>query len=749
MELYLFILVVLIILAISDLSVGVSNDAVNFLNSAVGSKAAPRYIIIITASVGILIGTTFSSGLMEVARKGIFNPEQFTFPEIMMIFLSVMLTILILLDLYNTFGLPTSTTVSIVFSLLGAGIALSIIKIYNTTDNISDLAKYINIGKATAIISGILLSVIIAFSVGAFFQFITRLIFTFDYNKRIKRYGAVWGSICLTLISYFILIKGAKGTSFLSEENIEWIEKNTELLLLYCFLFSAVVFQLLISFTRVNILRIIVLIGTFAIALSFAANDLVNFIGVPLAGLSAYNIAVNSVNPSDLMMEALRDPVQTRTFVLLLAGLIMIVTLWFSRKARTVTKTELYLGRQAEGFERFESSFFSRTLVRMNISLLEIIQKIIPDIVKKYINKRLDPSAYRPIKEKNEPAPLFDLLRATVNLTVASALISFATSLKLPLSTTYVTFMVAMGTSLSDKSWGRESAVYRVNGVITVIGGWFFTAFMALTISIILAIVIYYGHLIAIIILCLLAGYFIFKTHVFHRVMEKEEEELEKSKIQVATNGSDALLAWMLEVQKYLNSISKSFSDTLNSLYKEDRVKLRRIKKDSKKLKKQSTLLVSDIFHAVKLLHEDNLKGERRYGKIISSIQEMYSSLRNISQRCFDHVDNNHKKPSLKEIEDLKELEKILILQVRNAEKILASKDFSNLTDFEKRTKEFYQLLEKLDENQLERIKKGSSTSRGSLLFLGILSDTENISNHTVNLINSCRKSFGGSITKK
>ena len=746
MELYLFIVIVLIIFAISDLIVGVSNDAVNFLNSAIGSKVAPRYIIMMVASLGILIGTTFSSGIMEVARKGIFNPEHFLFPEIMVIFLAVMITDVILLDMFNTFGLPTSTTVSIVFELLGSAVAVSLIKISNANENLGELIKYINTSKALVIISGILLSVIISFTVGAIVQFLTRLVFTFDFPKRLKRYGAIWAGIALTVITFFILIKGAKGSSFLDKESSQWIMNNVYLLAGLFFLFWALLFECLILFTKINILKPIVLLGTFALALAFAANDLVNFIGVPLAGLSSYKIGLASNDPLSLAMEALRDPVQSSTILLLLAGFIMVGTLWFSRKAQTVTKTELALARQTEGFERFESSTLSRTIVRMSLSLTGFMSKLIPGYVKKYVDKRFDHSGYQKNK-KGSDQQSWDLLRASVNLTVASILISYATSLKLPLSTTYVTFMVAMGSSLADKSWGRESAVYRVNGVITVIGGWFFTAFMAFTISAIFALTIYYGGVIAILVLVLLAGYIIFRTHILHKSREKEDEEINKHKYETSTPGSIA--AWIDEVSKFLAEVADTFLFTMTSLYDEDRVNLKKSKKTSKKMKKITTLLVSDIFQAVKLLDEDDLKGERRYGKIIASIQEVHTNLRNISQRCYEHIDNNHSKPSQEEIKDLNKLAEMLNERINITRQILAHRDFNELSELKSSAEKFDTMLEQLDENEFDRIKQSTTTSRNSLLFLGILSDSENMSNHITGLVNSMRKAFRGNAIKK
>jgi phosphate/sulfate permease len=364
MDLYLFSIFVLIGLAVSDLIVGVVNDAVNFLNSSIGSRVAPRNVIMIIASLGMLAGVTFSSGMMEVARKGIFHPKLFLMPELITIFLAVMLTDIILLDLFNTFGLPTSTTVSIVFELLGAAVAVSLIKLYTVGDSFSTLVDYINTGKALAIISGILLSIVIAFFFGVTIQFIARIVFTFDYRKRLKRFGGVWGGLSLAVITYFILIKGAKGTSFLTPESVAWIKDNAWTIMLVGFGFFGFVFQLLSVYTRIDILKPIVLIGTFALAMAFAGNDLVNFIGVPLAGLSAYNIASATNEPLSVAMDALQKPIQSNTFLLLIAGTIMVITLWVSRKSRTVSKTELSLGRQEEGMERFGSSVLSRCLIR-------------------------------------------------------------------------------------------------------------------------------------------------------------------------------------------------------------------------------------------------------------------------------------------------------------------------------------------------------------------------------------------------
>jgi len=447
-----FAIVVLFALAISDLIVGVSNDAVNFLNSSIGSRVAPRTVIMVIASLGMLAGVMFSSGMMEVARKGIFHPQFFTMPELMTIFLAVMLTDIILLDLYNTFGLPTSTTVSIVFELLGAAVAVSLLKISQAGAPFREVVNYINTGKALAIIFGILLSVVVAFVVGALVQIATRLLFTFDYERRLKRYGALWGGAALASIIYFILIKGAKGASFITPETLAWIKGHSGLILLASFAFFTVLLQLLMILTRVHVLKVVVLVGTFALAMAFAANDLVNFIGVPLAGLAAYSEAGAAADPMTVTMEALQQPVQSNTVFLLIAGLIMVVTLWLSRKARTVTRTEVRLGRQEEGYERFESTALSRAVVRLVSSVVETGGRLAPSAIRRWANGRLDRSEFRPPPAADGTVPSFDLVRAAVNLMVASA------------SPPHSSFRCQPPTSPSWSPWERRFPTRRGDG---------------------------------------------------------------------------------------------------------------------------------------------------------------------------------------------------------------------------------------------------------------------------------------------
>jgi hypothetical protein len=739
MQIFLIIVIVLFILAISDLIVGVSNDSVNFLNSAIGSKVAPRYIIMIAASLGIIIGTTFSSGLMEVARKGIFNPQYFSLQEIMVIFLAVMITDVMLLDFYNTFALPTSTTVSVVFELLGAAVATSIIVLSKNSESYTELIKYINTSKAFAIISGILISIVISFTTGVVIQFFTRLIFTFNYQKRIKKFGSVWGSLALTAITFFIIVKGAKDSSLLSADAQVWIANNTDTIISVSLIAWIIILQLVLWFTRVDILKPIILIGTFALALAFAANDLVNFIGVPLAGMSSYILASNSADPANFAMAALNENVSTPTIILLIAGLIMVVTLSVNKKARSVTKTEVNLGRQLEGFERFESTMLSRIIVNISVAIFTFCLRLIPRRIRKFIANRYESPGY---DQRDVSPPAFDLLRASVNLMVASILISFATSLKLPLSTTYVTFMVAMGTSLSDKAWGRDSAVYRVTGVLTVIGGWFFTAIIAFTVSGTLAVVIYYGKLPAVFILLLLVGYLIFRTHIHHRKSTGIEEDGEKAIRSLATDELEALKLITDEIKIFLEGVSKLLSQSFEGLLTADKNILKDAKRANKLQKKNSNNIVLDILNCVRRFPSGSSKTSRRYGKIIANIQGLYLTSQRINQFCFNHIDNNHTVPKGAQVDDFILIELKLSKFIENSVKIMADKNFENPELSDGSYNDFLETLSSLDENQLERIRKNSDTSRNSMLFLEVLSGTENIVNYISSLISLLRKNY-------
>jgi phosphate/sulfate permease len=742
MDVYLVAVIILAGLAISDLIVGVSNDAVNFLNSSIGSRVAPRHVIMIIAGLGILAGVTFSSGMMEVARKGIFHPEFFTMPEIMVIFLAVMLTDILLLDLFNTFGLPTSTTVSIVFELLGAAVAVSLIKINAIGSSFSSLVNYINTAKALAIVSGILLSIVIAFFFGALVQFLSRLIFTFDYQKRLKRYGAIWGGLALSMIIYFILIKGSKGASFMSPNMVNWIMTHTWFILLGSFLISSVVLQVLMILSDINILKPIVLIGTFALAMAFAANDLVNFIGVPLAGLSAYSIANATSNPLSVYMKALQGPVHTNTLLLLLAGVIMTVTLWISRKARTVTKTEIDLGRQDDGLERFDSSPFSRVSVRMVSSLFEKINMIIPEAVQHKISKRLNPEHYdtNPIGEGKIPS--FDLVRASVNLMVASAVISFATSLKLPLSTTYVTFMVAMGSSLSDQAWGRESAVYRVTGVLTVIGGWFFTAFMAFTISLIFALAIYYFRLPAILLILGLSIVVIWRNHHIHKGREKEDDAIEVFNLKKIKDPIFAINTSFEHTSHFLQLIKETLDICFEGLFNEDRQMLKFTRSETKKIQRWANIIIANIFKTLRLLEQEDIKHTRKYAQTISSLQEIAESHRDIIMKAYLHVDNHHKGLLDVQIEELKQIKVCIIELLDKTSKALLKGEMIDPSSILEINQKLKRLEKQLDRNQIKRIQDDTSKTRLSILFYGVMWDSRKIVESTLNLLKVFQDSF-------
>ena len=742
MEIYLLAVIILAGLAISDLIVGVSNDAVNFLNSSIGSRVAPRHVIMIIAGLGILAGVTFSSGMMEVARKGIFHPEFFTMPEIMVIFLAVMLTDILLLDLFNTFGLPTSTTVSIVFELLGAAVAVSLIKISAIGSNFASLVNYINTAKALAIVSGILLSIVIAFFFGALVQLISRLIFTFDYQKRLRRYGAIWGGIALAMITYFILIKGSKGSSFMTPEMVNWIMTHTWIILLVSFLVSSVILQILMSLFDINILKPIVLIGTFALAMAFAANDLVNFIGVPLAGFSAYSIASAASNPLSAYMKALQGPIHTNTLLLILAGVIMTITLWLSRKARTVTKTEVDLGRQDDGIERFDSSPLSRVTVRMVSSLFEKINTVIPDTVQYRISRRLNPEHYdiNPIGEGKIPS--FDLLRASVNLMVASAVISFATSLKLPLSTTYVTFMVAMGSSLSDQAWGRESAVYRVTGVLTVIGGWFFTAFMAFTISLIFAFAIYYFRLPAILLILGLIIVIIWRNHHIHKSREKEDDAIEVFNLKKIKDPIFAINTSFEHSSHFLQLVKETLDLCFKGLFNEDRQMLKLARGETKKIQRWANIIIANIFKTLRLLEQEDIKHTRKYAQTISSLQEIAESHRDIIMKAYLHVENHHKGLLKVQREELKQIKVCIIELLDKTSKALLKREMIDPSSILEINQKLKRLEKQFDRNQIKRIQDDTSKTRLSILFYGIMWDSRKIVESTLNLLKVFQDSF-------
>jgi phosphate/sulfate permease len=739
---YLIVVCALFILAISDLVVGVSNDAVNFLNSAVGSKAAPFRIIMVVAAVGVFVGASFSSGMMEVARQGIFHPSQFYFSEIMIIFLAVMITDVILLDFYNTYGLPTSTTVSIVFELLGAAVAISILKIIANSESINNLSTYINSAKALAIISAILISVAVALTAGVIIQYITRLIFSFDYEKRIKRFGGIWGGIGITFIIYFLLVKGAGGAAFMSDGLKQLIQDNTQMIIVGNFIFWSILLQLIASFTRLNILKFIVLAGTFALAMAFAGNDLVNFIGVPLAGYESYKdfIANPGIDPDSLRMGSLAEPIVTSPLFLIAAGLIMVVTLWTSKKAHSVIRTEVDLGRQEEGYERFGSSIFSRLVVRSTVSLVKGFDSFFSERFRKRVGKNFDLSPFQKRqKELGVNAPSFDLLRASVTLIIASALISFATSLKLPLSTTYVTFMVAMGTSLADRAWGRESAVYRITGVISVIGGWFLTALAAFTVAFGFAMAIYFGGMYAIIGLILVAIFFISRTHIIHRkrdVRIKEREGVRK--IEVFT-GQRIMLKCSNEVVQILKKVSEIYGLIVRGLAEENTKTLRNAQSETSKINKETKQLKNNLNITISKLEDSLIETGLYYVQMIDYLREIAHSVNFIVKPCFDHVANNHKNLLPSQVDELQDISRMLVDFVGAINKLIREHQTDKLTDISLEQGKIIKYIDTCRKKQVKRIKLNEVGTRNSLLYFNILSESKNLMLQLINLIKAHR----------
>ncbi|HBE42355.1 MAG TPA: phosphate permease, partial [Bacteroidales bacterium] len=645
------------------------------------------------------------------------------------------------LDTFNTFGLPTSTTVSIVFELLGAAVAVSVIKILSSGGTIAELNNYINSAKALAIISGILLSVVIAFTCGIIVQFITRLIFSFNYERYMRYFGALWGGLAITAIIYFILVKGARGASFLTEESIVWLQENTWRLLLFSFAGFTVILHLLLIIFRVNILRIIILVGTFSLAMAFAGNDLVNFIGVPLAGLESYRefIADPSLTPDTFKMTALSEPVKTPTIFLLISGSVMVATLFMSKKARTVQQTEINLARQESGDERFSSSRFSRSVVRGSVGITKIMDRIVPDRVISFIEKRFDHVAFRKKKKKMKEASSFDLLRGSVNMFVASILIATATSLKLPLSTTYVTFMVAMGTSLSDRAWDRESAVYRVTGVISVIGGWFFTAIIAFSAAFLMALLLNRGGMIAAVIAVLIAGALLIRTNFIHkRRSEKLKVEHEFDEHEIL-NGENIVRKCNTSILSVVDSVSKIYSASIQSLLKEDWKKMKKVIRRIDFLNQQAKELKYNIYPVLRKLEEDSVETGPYYVQILDYIREIAHCLRFIGEPLYEYLDNNHPPLIPEQAKDLQELDKSVSELFDGITRIIKKKHFRDLDKLIAHQQSLLEMIVRIKKKHIKFVKSELVGTRNTLLYLNLLSETKNLALYAINMVKSHR----------
>lgn len=742
-NIYLLMLVALVVLAIADLVVGVSNDAVNFLNSAIGSKAISFKTIMIVASLGIFIGAVFSSGMMEVARKGIFMPGEFYFDEIMIIFMAVMITDILLLDFFNTLGMPTSTTVSIVFELLGAAVVMALIKVgASDSETWADLSNYINTEKATEIISGIFLSVIIAFTIGALVQWLSRLVFSFEYEKKIKNFGALFGGVCLTAIGYFIFFKGLKGTPYYDSfkdvlsSQVLWVVGVS---LVFWTLFS----WLFMKIFKRSILIIVIAIGTFGLALAFSGNDLVNFIGVPMAAYHSYEAwAASGQIASTFSMEVLRDEVPAEPILLFISGGIMVLTLWFSKKARSVAETEIGLSRQGHGTEKFDPNMLSRAVVAGSTKLADGLRYILPVGTKRRINKSFKKPEEILVGDKAEEQPAFDMIRAAINLTVAGVLISIATSYKLPLSTTYVTFMVAMGTSLADKAWGRESAVYRVAGVLNVIGGWFFTAFSAFTAAGILTYIIFLGKGPAIAILLLLAIGLLVRNYISHKnkaIAKADKSGLKKSESKtvqgIISESAD-------NISNVVSRSNKIFSDVFTGLSKQDKKKLKKSKKGVAKLEAEIEDLRDHIFFFIKSLDETSVRGSSFYITILGYLTDIAQSLEYISKKSYKHVNNNHKPLRYNQLTDLKEIDDTLSDLLTRIDRIFTEKKFEDISAIVASRDEILNNISEKIEKQVSRTRTEESSPKNTTLYFNLLLETKDLMNAIMNLMQEYNSSY-------
>jgi len=604
------------------------------------------------------------------------------------------------------------------------------------------MGNYINSGRALLIISGILLSVFVAFSVGTIVQYLTRLVFSFNYKNTIKYFGSVWGGFAITAITYFILIKGAKGSSFMSAENLNWIKENTLLILITSFAGWTILMQLLIWIFKLNILKLIVLIGTFALAMAFAGNDLVNFIGVPLAGFESFKSFASQdvLGPDSFFMDVLKGEVSTPTMFLLIAGLIMVITLWVSRKAKSVVKTELRLSDQDKVNERFGSSLLARTLVRQSLQIGSFLQAITPKPVTKAMNNRFNDKYFRKTVKKDKSIA-FDLLRASVNLVVASILIAFATSQKLPLSTTYVTFMVAMGTSLADGAWNRESAVYRITGVITVIGGWFFTALSAFTAAFLVAFFIHVANIYAIIILVAITIFFIYKTHALHSRRVKAEKKAETILTDsLAINGETIFEKCNSNIISTLLAVSELYKIIVNGLIGEKRKKLKKALKETKKLNKEIKSLKSNIHVTINKLEAEIVESGHHYVQVLDYLSDITHLMISISRSVFDHVDNNHAPLTKSQLKNLSSFQKNISKFFKEVIQIISDKSFDNIKRADSLSNNLLNKTVKLRKEQVKIFKRDTYNTRISLLYLDILVESKNLILYTTYLLKASKE---------
>ena len=738
---YLCIVLFLGVLAIFDLIVGVSNDAVNFLNSSVGSKAAKFRTMLVIASIGVFIGAALSNGMMDIARHGIYQPQYFYFEEVMCILLAVMLTDVVLLDVFNTMGLPTSTTVSMVFELLGGTFALALVK--TLSDDGVVMGQLINTDKALSVIMAIFVSVAIAFFFGILVQWIARVIFSFNYKKNLKYSIAIFGGIAATSIIYFMLIKGLKDSSFMTAEVNNWIHEHTGVIVVGLFVFFTVLMQIL-HWCKVNVLKIVVMMGTFALALAFAGNDLVNFIGVPLAGYSAYQDYMANglqVGADHFLMDSLLDSAQTPWYFLLGAGAVMVYALWTSKKAHNVIKTEVSLARQDEGEEGFGSTPIARKLVRFSLNLSNGLNKIMPERTKRWIETR-----FRKEELTLEDGAAFDLVRASVNLVLSGLLIAIGTSLKLPLSTTYVTFMVSMGTSLADRAWGRDSAVYRITGVLSVIGGWFITAGAAFTICFFVALIIYFGGTIAIIALIAIAVYALIHSQVMFKKRKQKEKHLDTVKQIMQSEDNEEVLKLLRqhtreELGKVMDFTKNNFERTVTAFLHENLRGLRRAmgsvkfeKQLIKQMKRTGTLAMS------RLDNNTVLEKGLYYFQGNDFASELVYSIGRLCEPCLEHIDNNFKPLDAIQKGEFADVTEDITYLLQNCQQSLVDNNYSHLDSDVSKANDLNNQLAHLKREELQRIQGQNGSIKVSMVYLTMIQEAQNVVSYTINLMKVSRK---------
>ena len=743
---YLFLVIFLFVLAIVDLSVGVSNDAVNFLNSAIGARAASFKVIIAIAAVGVFVGAALSNGMMDIARHGIYQPQHFYFSEIMCILAAVMLTDVVLLDIFNSLGMPTSTTVSMVFELVGGTVAIALVKIANSSGALQ-LGDLLNTEKAFTVILGIFLSVAIAFFFGTIVQYLSRILFSFNYKKSSKYFIGLFGGLAATSIIYFMLIKGLKASSFMTGEFKDMVYANTGMIVLGCMVFFTLLMQVL-HWLKVNVFKVVILMGTFALALAFAGNDLVNFIGVPLAGYSSYMdlMAQGGTTTTDtFLMTSLLGTAQTPWYFLVGSGVVMVIALATSKKAQNVVKTSLDLSRQSDGEESFGTSPVARVLVRNCSNISVTILSIVPTPVKNWIDSRFDQS-----EMIMDDKASFDLVRASVNVVLSGLLIALGTSLKLPLSTTYVAFMVAMGTSLADRAWGRESAVYRITGVLSVIGGWFITAGAAFAICFIVALLVYWGGIPALVAMIGLAIYSLVRSHFAYKAklrkeVLKEEVNSTVSKLRKATDTREALALFREhsreELQSDIDFTAEVFDKAVNGFMNENLRELRKVltaveekRIHLKQVKRVGTLGVTQLDHDIAVE-----KGLYYYqGNDFAS--EIIFSIRRLAEPMKDHIDNNFSPLSEVQKDDFGKVSVRIISFLRNCATMIRKNDHIGFEELIAESVTLMNQLTALKKGELKRIQGQSGSTKVSMLYLTMVQEAQNVVSFTGNLLKVSRK---------